>query len=96
MTPAFVSLLCICIAFVPMFLLPGVSGFLFAPMAEAVVFAMISSFVLSRTLVPVMANYLLADHGTEHNVDVMRSHDSEVGHRRRRAIRFVAFQHAFE
>ena len=56
--PASVSLLCICIAFVPMFFLPGVAGFLFAPMAMAVVFAMISSFVLSRTLVPVMANRL--------------------------------------
>ena len=94
-TPAFVSLLCICIAFVPMFLLPGVSGFLFAPMAEAVVFAMISSFVLSRTLVPVMANYLLAEHGTKHNTDVMRSHDSEVGSKTTRNP-FVSIQHAFE
>jgi multidrug efflux pump subunit AcrB len=51
-TPAFVSLLCICIVFVPMFMLNGVAGFLFAPMAEAVVFAMIASFCLSRTLVP--------------------------------------------
>ena len=49
--PAFVSLLCICIAFVPMFFLPGVSGFLFTPMAMAVVFALIGSFILSRTLV---------------------------------------------
>src|SRR3984957_8112953 len=60
--PAFVSLCCICIVFVPMFSLPGVSGFLFVPMAEAVIFAMIASFVLSRTLVPVMANYLLKPH----------------------------------
>jgi CzcA family heavy metal efflux pump len=58
-TPAFVSLLCICIVFVPMFTLPGIAGFLFVPMAEAVVFAMIASFVLSRTLVPTMAMYLL-------------------------------------
>jgi CzcA family heavy metal efflux pump len=58
-TPAFVSLLCICIVFVPMFMLQGVAGFLFVPMAEAVVFAMIASFVLSRTLVPTMANYFL-------------------------------------
>jgi CzcA family heavy metal efflux pump len=57
--PAFVSLLCICIVFVPMFSLPGVSGFLFVPMALAVVFAMIASFILSRTLVPTLANYLL-------------------------------------
>jgi multidrug efflux pump subunit AcrB len=61
-TPAFVSLLCICIVFVPMFFLEGVARFLFVPMAEAVVFAMISSFFLSRTLVPTMANYLLRPH----------------------------------
>ncbi len=61
-TPAFVSLLCICIVFVPMFFLPGVAGFLFVPLAMAVVFAMIASFVLSRTLVPTMAMYLLRAH----------------------------------
>jgi len=61
-TPAFVSLLCICIVFVPMFFLQGVPRYLFVPMAEAVVFAMISSFILSRTLVPTMANYLLRPH----------------------------------
>jgi multidrug efflux pump subunit AcrB len=58
-TPAFVSLLCICIVFVPMFFLTGVARFLFVPMAEAVMFAMMWSFILSRTLVPTMANYLL-------------------------------------
>jgi multidrug efflux pump subunit AcrB len=61
-TPAFVSLLCICIVFVPMFFLEGVSRFLFVPMAEAVMFAMACSFVLSRTLVPTMAKYLLRPH----------------------------------
>src|SRR5437868_6260775 len=61
-TPAFVSLLCICIVFVPMFFLTGVARFLFVPMAEAVMFAMIWSFILSRTLVPTMANYLLQAH----------------------------------
>ena len=61
-TPAFVSLLCICIVFVPMFFLDGVARFLFVPMAEAVIFAMISSFILSRTLVPTMAKYLLKQH----------------------------------
>ena len=61
-TPAFVSLLCICIVFVPMFFLEGVARYLFVPMAEAVVFAMVSSFFLSRTLVPTMANYLLRPH----------------------------------
>jgi multidrug efflux pump subunit AcrB len=66
-TPALVSLLCICIVFIPMFFLEGVSRFLFVPMAEAVIFAMVCSFILSRTLVPTMANYLLqkhAAHGT--------------------------------
>ena len=60
--PAFISLLCICIVFVPMFFLEGVARFLFVPMAEAVIFAMIASFILSRTLVPTMANYLLKPH----------------------------------
>ena len=93
--PAFVSLLCICIAFVPMFFLPGVSGFLFAPMAEAVVFAMIGSFVLSRTLVPTMANYLLRDHGGLHGVEVSESHDAMSGRpTSRNPLR--QFQHAFE
>ncbi|HZZ70141.1 MAG TPA: efflux RND transporter permease subunit [Phenylobacterium sp.] len=64
-TPAFVSLLCICIVFVPMFLLKGVAGFLFVPMAMAVVYAMIASFILSRTLVPTMAMYLLRTHAEE-------------------------------
>jgi CzcA family heavy metal efflux pump len=66
-TPAFVSLLCICIVFVPMFFLEGVSRFLFVPMAEAVMFAMVSSFILSRTLVPTMANYLLKKHAPHTN-----------------------------
>jgi len=61
-TPAFVSLLCICIVFVPMFFLTGVARFLFVPMAEAVMFAMVWSFILSRTLVPTMAKYLLQPH----------------------------------
>ncbi|MGH9776049.1 MAG: efflux RND transporter permease subunit [Candidatus Acidiferrales bacterium] len=57
--PAFVSTLCICIVFLPMFLLTGVARFLFVPLAEAVVFAMLASYLLSRTLVPTMAKYLL-------------------------------------
>ena len=71
-TPAFVSLLCICIVFVPMFFLEGVPRYLFVPMAEAVVFAMISSFFLSRTLVPTMANFLLRPH-PPHAADRKRS-----------------------
>ena len=60
--PAFVSLLCICIVFVPMFFLTGVPRFLFVPLAEAVMSAMVWSFILSRTLVPTMAKYLLRKH----------------------------------
>jgi multidrug efflux pump subunit AcrB len=60
--PAFVSLLCICIVFIPMFFLQGVARFLFVPMAESVMFAMVFSFLLSRTLVPTMAKYLLHRH----------------------------------
>jgi multidrug efflux pump subunit AcrB len=60
--PAFVSLLCICIVFIPMFFLDGVARFLFVPMAESVMFAMVFSFLLSRTLVPTMAKYLLRRH----------------------------------
>ena len=81
--PAFVSLLCICIVFVPMFSLPGVSGYLFVPMAAAVVFALIASFILSRTLVPTMAMYLLKPHDTEH-------------HRARGANAMARFQRRFE
>jgi multidrug efflux pump subunit AcrB len=57
--PALVSTLCICIVFLPMFLLSGVARYLFVPLAEAVVFAMLASYVLSRTLVPTLAMYLL-------------------------------------
>ncbi|MDE2441952.1 MAG: efflux RND transporter permease subunit, partial [Betaproteobacteria bacterium] len=93
--PAFVSLLCICIAFVPMFFLPGVAGFLFAPMAKAVVFAMIASFVLSRTLVPTMSNYLLRDHATTHTAEIMVSHDALAG-RSAEGHPFRRFQQGFE
>ena len=63
--PALVSTLCICIVFVPMFFLTGVAKFLFVPLAEAVVFAMLASYILSRTLVPTMAMYLLKNHHGE-------------------------------
>jgi CzcA family heavy metal efflux pump len=57
--PTFVSTLCICIVWLPLFRLSGVAGYLFLPLAEAIIFAMIASFILSRTLVPTMAAYLL-------------------------------------
>ncbi len=60
--PAFVSTLSICIVFVPMFFLTGVAKYLFVPLAEAVVFAMLASYLLSRTIVPTMAKYLLKEH----------------------------------
>jgi multidrug efflux pump subunit AcrB len=63
--PALVSTLSICIVFVPMFFLTGVAKFLFVPLAEAVVFAMLASYFLSRTLVPTMAMYLLRGHHGE-------------------------------
>ena len=66
--PALVSTLCICIVFLPMFFLSGVPKYLFVPLAEAVVFAMLASYVLSRTLVPTLAKYILKPHsaGTDH------------------------------
>ena len=67
--PALVSTLCICIVFVPMFFLTGVAKFLFVPLAEAVVFAMLASYFLSRTLVPTMAKYLLHPHKMHEDKD---------------------------
>ena len=63
--PAFVSTLSICIVFVPMFFLTGVARYLFVPMAEAVVFAMLASYLLSRTLIPTLVMYLLRGHETD-------------------------------
>lgn len=90
--PATVSLLCICIAFVPMFGLGGVAGYLFRPLAEAVMLALAASYVLSRTLVPTLANYLLRNqrHGP----------GDETGHTktgRNPLTRFLQrFEHMFE
>jgi len=64
--PAFVSTLAICIVFVPMFLLAGIAKFLFIPLAEAVVFAMLASYLLSRTLVPTLSKYWLQKHDEQH------------------------------
>jgi multidrug efflux pump subunit AcrB len=61
--PALVSTMCICIVFVPIFFLSGVAKYLFAPLAEAVIFAMIASYILSRTLVPTLAMYWMKEHG---------------------------------
>jgi CzcA family heavy metal efflux pump len=67
--PALVSTLSICIVFVPMFFLSGVARYLFAPLAEAVVFAMLASYLLSRTLVPTMARYLLLERTEEQRIE---------------------------
>lgn len=69
--PTFVSTTCICIVWFPLFELTGVAGWLFMPMAEAIIFAIAASFILSRTLVPTMAKYLLAGHdkAQEHPAD---------------------------
>lgn len=87
--PAFVSTLSICIVFVPMFFLGGVARYLFVPLAEAVVFAMLASYFLSRTIVPTMAKYLLKGH----------EHDSTEKARQSRNpfVRFqILFEHYFE
>src|SRR5580658_10503392 len=84
-TPALVSTLSICIVFVPMFFLSGVARYLFVPMAEAVVFAMLASYLLSRTVVPTMAKYLLKEHD-----------DAEMAKKRESRNPFVRFQLAFE
>jgi multidrug efflux pump subunit AcrB len=87
-TPAFVSTLSICIVFAPMFLLSGVARYLFLPLAEAVVFAMLASYFLSRTIVPTMAKYLLRheaarEEGTEiRNPLVRLQHRFEAGFER--------------
>lgn len=100
-TPAFVSLLCICIVFIPMFMLNGIARFLFVPMAEAVVFAMIASFFLSRTLVPTMAAYLLRPHASlghasGHLADAMRvEHVSAVKSKNPLVVFQQNFEHFF-
>ena len=83
--PAFVSTISICIVFVPMFFLSGVARYLFVPMAEAVVFAMLASYLLSRTLVPTMAKYMLHEHD-----------DAQVAGRRASRNPFTRFQLAFD
>jgi multidrug efflux pump subunit AcrB len=82
--PALVSTLCICIVFLPMFFLNGVARYLFAPLAEAVMFAMIASYVLSRTLVPTLAMYLLRpkEHGASRNPLVIFQRGFEAGFER--------------
>jgi multidrug efflux pump subunit AcrB len=97
--PAFVTLICICIVFAPMFQLGGVAGYLFRPLAEAVVFALAGSFLLSRTLVPTLANYLLHSHEAEsHGDPAMAGHGPapRAGRSRNPLKRFqLGFEHRF-
>ena len=87
--PAFVSTLAICIVFVPMFFLGGVARYLFVPLAEAVVFAMLASYFLSRTIVPTMAKYLLKGHEDD-RVEQARTSRNPL-------VRFqITFEHYFE
>jgi len=93
--PATVSLLCICIAFVPMFGLGGVAGYLFRPLAEAVMLALAASYVLSRTLVPTLANYLLRNQHAHGSSD--GSADAPAKPSRNPLARFQrGFEHYFE
>ena len=87
--PALVSTISICIVFVPMFFLAGVAKYLFVPLAEAVVFAMLASYILSRTVVPTMAMYLLKEHDEEEAEAKKRSYNP--------LVRFqLLFEHVFE
>jgi multidrug efflux pump subunit AcrB len=92
--PAFVSTLCICIVFVPIFFLSGVAKYLFAPLAEAVIFAMLASYILSRTLVPTLAMYWMKEVGPGGHG---HGHDN-VGHAPSRGVFgwFGAFHRGFE
>ena len=92
-TPAFVSTLSICIVFAPMFLLTGVARYLFVPLAEAVVFAMLASYLLSRTIVPTMAKYLLRGEKKEAGDGVSRN--PLVGIQKRFEAVFEAFRGSY-
>jgi multidrug efflux pump subunit AcrB len=92
-TPAFVSTLSICIVFAPMFLLSGVARYLFVPLAEAVVFAMLASYFLSRTIVPTMAKYLLR--GEKKEAGDGPSRNPLVRLQKRFEEAFEKFRHSF-
>src|ERR1700719_2394023 len=92
-TPAFVSTLSICIVFAPMFLLSGVARYLFVPLAEAVVFAMLASYLLSRTIVPTMAKYLLR--GDNNEAGDAPNRNPLVRFQKRFEEAFERFRHSF-
>jgi len=92
-TPAFVATLSICIVFAPMFLLSGVARYLFVPLAEAVVFAMLASYFFSRTIVPTMAKYLLR--GDKKDVGSAPSANPLVRLQKRFEAAFERFRHFY-
>ncbi|MGA2348658.1 MAG: efflux RND transporter permease subunit, partial [Candidatus Sulfotelmatobacter sp.] len=94
-TPAFVSTLSICIVFAPMFLLTGVARYLFVPLAEAVVFAMLASYFLSRTIVPTMAKYLLRNDPIRDENNPAPSRNPLVRLQRRFEEAFERFRHKY-
>jgi multidrug efflux pump subunit AcrB len=87
--PAFVSTLCICIVFVPVVFISGAAKYLFTPLAMAVVFAMLTSYLLSRTLVPTMVRYLLESEVQLYGGEPDEAEERVVSHASRRAWRIV-------
>jgi multidrug efflux pump subunit AcrB len=87
--PALVSTLCICIVFVPMFFLNGVAHYLFVPLAEAVVFAMLASYALSRTLIPTLVQWFYRNHAHH-------GHEASAPHGSQRRSLFAIIQNGFE
>ena len=89
--PTFVATLAIAIVWFPLFQLSGVSGWLFMPMAQAIIFAMLASFILSFTLLPTMAKYMLSDHTVDQTLE-----DTQWSEAKNPASVFVRFQQGFE
>src|SRR6202012_3029310 len=87
--PAFVSTVCICIVFVPMFFLTGVARYLFVPLAEAVVFALFASYFISRTLGPTLVMWFYR------NVDMSKGH-GQTSNAPAWIVPFIRFQNGFE
>lgn len=89
--PTFVATMCMVVVWLPLFSLSGVSGWLFMPMAQAIMFAMAASFVLSYTLVPTMANYILSSHNHAEKHNPHKNSESHVSQNV-----FIRFQKGFE
>ncbi|MDI3466475.1 MAG: CzcABC family efflux RND transporter, transmembrane protein [Nitrospira sp.] len=94
--PTLVATLCIAIVWFPLFVLSGVSGYLFRPMAEAVIIAMLASFILSRTLVPTMAKYIMKNHHEHDHQTPRRPQHPRQARPERLGNFFVRFQQGFQ